>query len=82
MLLNSLAGWLEPGEEGRVTTVVFWVNAAVFTWIPIYFLLSLKRVYQQSWGLTVAKYMVISMSYMILLSLTTVVAAGLSFVLL
>jgi hypothetical protein len=82
MLSNSLAGWIEPSEEGRVTTVVVWFNIALYTWTPIYFLLSLKRVYQQSWSLTVAKYLVIGLSYLMLLSLTTAVAAALSFVLL
>ena len=82
MLSNSLAGWLEPSEEGMVTTAVFWFNISLFTWTPIYFLLSLKRVYQQSWGMTVAKYMVIGLSYIVLLGLTTMVAAALSFVLL
>jgi len=82
LVLNSLAGWLEPSEEGRITTAVFWVNMAVFIWIPIYFLLSLKKVYQQGWGLTVAKYMVIGLSYLVLLTITTSVAAVLSFVLL
>ena len=82
MLANSLAGWLEPTEEGWVTTTVFWINIALITWTPIYLLLSLKRVYQQSWTLTVAKYMVIGLSYLFLLSLATSTAAALSFVLL
>jgi hypothetical protein len=82
MALNSLAGWRDPTEEGWITTAVNIFNVAMVTWIPIYFLLSLKRVYQQSWTMTVAKYCVISLSYMILLALTTSVAAILSFVLL
>jgi hypothetical protein len=82
MLSNSLAGWIEPGEEGRLTTAVSLFNIALFTWTPIYFLLSLKRVYQQSWTLTVSKYLIISLSYLILLSLTTALAAAVSFVLL
>ncbi len=82
MVLNSLAGWLEPTEEGRITTAVSWIDIAIYTWIPVYFLLSLKRVYQQSWTMTAAKYFVISLSYLILLSLTTSVAAVMSFVLL
>jgi hypothetical protein len=82
MLSNSLAGWIEPSEEGRLTTAVMWFNIALFTWAPIYFLLSLKRVYQQSWTLTGAKYLVIGLSYLMLLGLTTAVAAALSFVLL
>jgi hypothetical protein len=54
----------------------------MLVWVPIYFLLSLKRVYQQGWTLTLAKYFVISLSYLILLALTTSVAAVMSFVLL
>ncbi len=82
MLLNALAGWLEPGEEGPVSTTIFWINTTIYTWIPVYFLLSMKRVYQQSWAMTLAKYVVIGLSYIILLSLATSVAAVLSFVLL
>lgn len=82
MLSNALAGWFEPAEEGRLTTAVFWFNTALLCWTPTYFLLSLKRVYQQSWTLTVSKYLIIGLSYLILLGLTTAVAAALSFVLL
>jgi len=82
MIINSLAGWREPNEEGWITTAANIFNVTMIAWIPIYFLLSLKRVYQQSWKLTVAKYFVISLSYLILLSLATSVAAVMSFVLL
>jgi hypothetical protein len=82
MLLNSLAGWQEPGEEGPVTTTVFWINTGLLIWIPIYFLISLKRVYQQGWKLTFSKYLVVGLSYMILLTMTASVAAIVSFVLL
>jgi hypothetical protein len=82
MAINSLAGWREPNEEGWITTAANIFNVTMIAWIPIYFLLSLKRVYQQSWKLTVAKYFVISLSYLILLSLATSVAAVMSFVLL
>jgi len=82
MLANSLAGWLDPLEEGTLSTVVRWFNIALWTWTPIYLLLSLKQVYQQSWGLTTGKFMVIGLSYLVLLGLTTSVAAALSFVLL
>jgi hypothetical protein len=82
LILNSLAGWQEPAEEGPVTTTVFWANIVIFTWIPLYFLFSLKRVYQQGWTMTFAKYLVISLSYLILLILTASIAALLSFVLL
>ena len=82
MLSDSFAGWFEPSGAGPVTTTVSWISTAILAWIPVYFLLSLKRVYRQGWTMTLAKYFVISLSYLILLALTTAVAALLSFVLL
>ncbi len=82
ILSDSLAGWLEPSEEGPVTTAVSWIHMAILAWIPVYFLLSLKRVYMQGWTMTLSKYFVISLSYLILLILTASFAALLSFVLL
>ena len=82
MLSDSVAGWLEPSETGPVTTTVSWISTALLAWIPVYFLLSLKRVYQQGWTMTLAKYFVISLSYLILLMLTASFAALMSFVLL
>ena len=82
MVLNSLAGWRDPNEEGWITSAVNIFNVTMAVWIPIYFLLSLKRVYRQGWTMTVAKYLVISLSYLILLALATSVAAVSSFVLL
>jgi hypothetical protein len=82
MILNSLAGWREPNEEGWITTAANLFNVAMLVWVPIYFLLSLKRVYQQGWTMTLGKYFVISLSYLILLALATSVVALMSFVLL
>jgi len=82
MLLNTLAGWAEPAGEGRITQVVTAANVAIWVWIPLYFLISLKRVYQQGWGMTIAKYCLIGFSYLLLLSVATGFVALLSFVLL
>jgi len=82
MFVNALAGWLEPTPEGRIHTAVSWVGIGIGFWIPIYFLVSLKRVYQQGWGMTVVKYCLIGISYVILLGLATAFVALLSFVLL
>ena len=81
MSFNSYAGWREPGGEGWITEVVFWINLALYIWIPLYFLISLKRVYQQGWFLTGVKYVVIGFSYLMLLAMAASVAAILSFVL-
>jgi len=82
MLFNSYAGWRDPGEQGWITEVVFWINLTLYIWIPLYFLLSLKRVYQQGWFLTGVKYVVIGVSYIMLMATAASVAAILSFVLL
>jgi len=82
MLASSLAGWLEPGGEGRVTSAVSWFNIAISVWIPLYLLVSLKRVYRQGWVMTLTKFSTIGFSYVCLLALATAFVALLSFVLL
>jgi len=82
MLANTFAGWREPLEDGWLTTAVNVLNVAIWIWIPVYLLISLKRVYQQGWGLTILKYSCIGISYLILLTMTTAFVALLSFVLL
>jgi hypothetical protein len=82
ILLSALAGWAEPAGAGRMTTASAWLNVAMGVWVPVYFLVSLKRVYQQGWFMTVTKYCLIGISYVLLLSLTTAFVALLSFVLL
>ena len=82
LLANALAGWREPSEEGPLTTAVFWFNIAVWCWIPVYLLVSLKRVYRQGWLLTMGKFSVIGISYIVLLALAASFVALLSFLLL
>jgi len=82
MLFNGIAGWSEPTGEGRIHNAVSWANVAIGVWIPVYFLVSLKRVYQQGWGMTIAKYCLIGLSYVMLLGFATAFVALLSFVLL
>jgi len=82
MLANTFAGWREPSEDGLITTAVNVINVAIWIWIPVYLFISLKRVYQQGWGLTILKYSCIGISYFALLTMTTAFVALLSFVLL
>jgi hypothetical protein len=82
ILLTSTAAWAEPAGEGRVTRAVMWANIAIGSWVPIYLLVSLKRVYRQGWFMTLTKYCVIGVSYLLLLSLASAFVALLSFVLL
>jgi hypothetical protein len=82
ILFSTLGTWIEPDGEGRFSTLTGWVYAAIGVWIPVYFLVSLKRVYRQGWGMTIAKYCVIGISYPVLLGCATAFIALLSFVLL
>ena len=82
MLGNTFAGWQEPSEGGPITTAVMWVNIAIWIWIPVYLLVSLKRVYQQGWLMTSVKFSCIGISYLMLLTLASAFVALLSFVLL
>ena len=82
MLTSAFAEWMDPSGQGYLTTASKWLNIAITAWIPVYLLVSLKRVYRQSWAMTISKFCVIGISYVILLSLTTAVVAVLSFVLL
>lgn len=82
ILLGVFTDWYEPAGEGPATTVVHWVKNIILIWIPVYMLISLKRVYQQGWGMTLAKFVAVGISYMVLLTAATVFVALLSFVLL
>ena len=82
LLAGALAAWREPSGEGLLTSVSEFLQFVAWTWIPIYLLISLKRVYAQGWGMTVLKYSAIGISYLVLLTFTTVVVAVTSFVLL
>jgi ABC-type multidrug transport system permease subunit len=82
IVLGTIAEWREPDGAGVLTTGSGWIRAALFTWIPVYLLISLKRVYGQGWALTLGKYFAIGISYLVLLGFATAFVAVLSFVLL
>lgn len=64
----ALERWLAP-DGGGIGIVFKVLEAALWTWMPIYLLLMQKRVYRQGWIMTLIKYGVIGLSYSILLSL-------------
>jgi len=82
LLTGALAAWREPSGEGLLTSLSEILRVVAWTWIPLYLLISLKRVYRQGWGMTLLKYSAIGVSYLVLLTFTTVVVAVTSFVLL
>jgi len=82
LLINTLAAWLDPTGTGQTTENATVTEIILLSWIPLYLLISLKTVYRQGWFLTLAKFSVIGISYMVLLVSVTSAAAILSFVLL
>lgn len=81
LLNNAFINW-RVSSGGESWHHLAWLNIAIYTWIPIYLLVSLKTVYRQGWFLTVCKYFVIGISYIVLLTLVTTVVALLGFLLL
>lgn len=82
LLNNALISWRVSEGGGDFWHQLAWLNVAIYVWIPIYLLVSLKTVYRQGWFLTVCKYCLIGISYIILLTLITTVVALLGFLLL
>ena len=82
LLLGVVSEWYEPGGEGPFTGSVEALKIVMMVWIPVYMLISMKRVYQQGWGLTLAKFSAVGISYLMLLTFVTAFVAVLSFVLL
>ncbi len=64
-LAMALRAWLAPGA---LHAVLGWVEGLLFAWMPVYLLLMQKRVYGQGWPMTLFKYAVLGISYVILLS--------------
>jgi hypothetical protein len=82
VVVNGLAAWIDPSVEGLPNKISELVNFVLVVWIPIYLLVSLRRVYGQGWSMTFAKYATIGISYLALLTAATAFAGALSFVLL
>lgn len=56
------------GAEGFWHGLLGWVEVGIFVWMPLYLLLMQKRVYRQGWLLTLLKFGVLGLLYMVLLS--------------
>lgn len=82
LLNNALIEWRDPEGVSGLWQSMIWLNVAIYVWIPIYLLVSLKTVYQQGWFLTAGKYFVIGISYIVVLTFITMGVALLSFLLL
>ncbi|WP_073275736.1 DUF3667 domain-containing protein [Microbulbifer donghaiensis] len=66
-LLADVQAWLET--YGLIDAVCAWAIGLLCLWMPIYLLLMQKRVYGQGWGSTLVKFLVLGVSYSVLLAL-------------
>ena len=66
----ALAAWLQA-HANWLSVCLYLANAALIGWIPVYLLLTQKRVYGQRWPMTLLKYSVIGVAYFYLLAFAT-----------
>ena len=66
----ALAAWLQA-HANWLSVCLYLANAALIGWIPVYLLLTQKRVYGQGWPMTLLKYSVIGVAYFYLLAFAT-----------
>ena len=84
-ILLVLFDWIEIGavtlgvNADVADTISSVITAVLMFWIPIYMFLAMKRVYQQGWFLTIGKYLMVGWTYVIILGLTTGLAAAIGF---
>lgn len=69
LVLESLPATVAGLAVGRLWSAGEWL---ISLWVPMYLLLSLKRVYGQGWGMTLLKFLVMGLGYLVLLVLATV----------
>lgn len=70
-VLTEMSTWTTavPGWESMLGLA----TSLLLIWIPLYFLLSLKYIYSQSWKMTVFKFLLIGLSYSLLLGIGVVI---------
>ncbi|MGA9343412.1 MAG: DUF3667 domain-containing protein [Rhodanobacteraceae bacterium] len=67
-VLSLLRTWAATGAAW-LSAPLGLAEAAVWTWLPIYLLLMQKRVYRQGWFMTVIKYCLVGISYMVMIGI-------------
>ncbi|MCB1561238.1 MAG: DUF3667 domain-containing protein [Xanthomonadales bacterium] len=76
LLLSWLRARIDP--DGFPDSMLGWTELLLWLWMPLYLLLTQKRVYRQGWIMTLLKYAVLGVVYLILLSFALMLASLLS----
>lgn len=66
-VIDTLADWIGPLSSWP--TLYADLTALILIWVPVYFLLTLKRIYRQGWRMTLFKFSAIAFAYLFLLVL-------------
>ncbi|MGY6553749.1 MAG: DUF3667 domain-containing protein [Wenzhouxiangella sp.] len=66
-LLRDFLGDASFFGHSLLAGLLYWVAVAIWLWIPAYVLISMKRFYAQGWVLTLAKFLVLGWSYLMML---------------
>ena len=82
LVLNALLDWRDPEGTSPLWQKLNWVIVAAYIWIPFYLLFSLRTMYRQNWFLTIIKYFLIGICYVMLLAFTTATVTAVGFILL
>ena len=75
VLLFDLRQWIAPPTGTLIDSGFTLVLTSLVAWMPIYLLLMQKRVYQQSWSVTVFKFTVLGTGYLLLLGSAALLTA-------
>ncbi|MCW8126826.1 DUF3667 domain-containing protein [Microbulbifer halophilus] len=67
ILLGGVRAWLGPDRV--LATICDATTAILLLWMPLYLLLMQKRVYDQGWPMTLAKYLLLGCCYAVLLGM-------------
>ncbi len=66
-LVRDLLGDAVFLGHGLLSGLLYWIAIAIWLWIPAYVLISMKRFYGQGWVLTLLKFLLLGLSYLIML---------------
>jgi hypothetical protein len=65
VVLSAMTGWVAAGWWQNLIGLA---SSALLAWVPLYFLIGLKRIYRQSWKMTVFKFVLLGFCYLNLLA--------------
>ncbi|TVS09636.1 MAG: DUF3667 domain-containing protein [Wenzhouxiangella sp.] len=77
-LARDLLGEAAFFGHASLSGLLYWIGVVIWLWIPFYVLISIRRFYRQGWALTLIKFLILIVSYfiMLLFALLAVIVLG------